>query len=267
MNLPKANKELQREHPSDDTLSALASNRLSNIEIAGLQRHLDRCKRCQTILDEFRVDSSSLGPVDSIPESSPLLAKPSRSADNTKLPLKKSATDPIPVELQNLQLYQVLKRIGRGGMGDVFLVKHKLTGRQEVLKVIHGQLLDRNDVRDRFKREIQSAAKLDHPNVVHTLSAIEEGGLLGLVMEYVPGESLAELVKRTGPLPIDTARDFIRQAACGLASVNSDADRSVHRLATRNELIVIVIGSSGVLGRSMKTTWNSMMILPHMILS
>ena len=173
------------------------------------------------------MDSSSLGPVDSIPESSPLPAKPSRSADNTKLPLKKSATDPIPVELQNLQQYQVLKRIGRGGMGDVFLVKHKLTGRQEVLKVIHGQLLDRNDVRDRFKREIQSAAKLDHPNVVHTLSAIEEGGLLGLVMEYVPGESLAELVKRTGPLPIDTARDFIRQAACGLA--HAFQHQMVHR--------------------------------------
>jgi len=54
-------------------------------------------------------------------------------------------------------------------MGDVFLVEYKLTGSREVLKVIHSQLLDRKDVRDRFKREIQSAAKLDHSRffVIH----------------------------------------------------------------------------------------------------
>ncbi len=239
MNQPKAKKELRQEHPSDETLSALAGNRLSNKEIADIQRHMDACKRCQSILDEFRADSSSLAQNEPIPDPSPLPsgdAQAMRHAVNKNSPSKKTTRVSISVELQNLQQYQVLKPIGRGGMGDVFLVKHKLTGRQEVLKVIHSQFLDRKDVRDRFKREIQSAAKLDHPNVVHTLSAIEEGGLLGLVMEYVPGESLAELVKRTGPIPIDTARDFIRQAASGLA--HAFQHQMVHRDIKPQNLLV-----------------------------
>ena len=217
----------------------MARKRLLSNEIADVHQHIDTCKRCQTVLDEFRADSSSPGQEESTPKtpkSSPLPSKPEQLTADENPALKKSSKDPIPVELQNLQQYQVLKRIGRGGMGEVFLVKHKVTGRREALKVIHSHLLNRKDVRDRFKREIQSVAKLDHPNVVHTLSAIEEGGVLGLVMEYVPGESLAELVKRTGPIPIATACDFIRQAASGLA--HAFQHQMVHRDIKPQNLLV-----------------------------
>lgn len=160
-------------------------------------------------------------------KSSPSKSVEPSTAKSISKPTAKS-TVPIPDELRDHPLYRVLKLIGRGGMGNVFLVEHKLTARKEVLKVIHPHLLSRDDVRGRFKREIQSAAKLNHPNVVQTLTAIEEGGLIGLVMEYVQGESLSSMVNRVGPLPVDRARDFVKQIALGLEHAH------LHNMAHRD---------------------------------
>ncbi len=158
------------------------------------------------------------------------------SAAKSKSKALAKSTVPVPDELRNHPLYRVLKLIGRGGMGNVFLVEHKLTARKEVLKVIHPHLLSRDDVRGRFKREIQSAAKLNHPNVVQTLTAIEEGGLIGLVMEYVQGESLSSMVNRVGPLPVDRARDFVKQIALGLE--HAHLQNMVHRDIKPQNLLV-----------------------------
>ncbi len=158
------------------------------------------------------------------------------SAAKSKSKALAKSTVPVPDELRNHPLYRVLKLIGRGGMGNVFLVEHKLTARKEVLKVIHPHLLSRDDVRGRFKREIQSAAKLNHPNVVQTLTAIEEGGLIGLVMEYVEGESLSSMVNRVGSLPVDRARDFVKQIALGLEHAHQQ--NMVHRDIKPQNLLV-----------------------------
>jgi len=157
------------------------------------------------------------------PEVESPLAQSEKGAE--KRPEKQTVS--VPDELRNHAQYKVLSLIGRGGMGNVFLVEHKLTARKEVLKVIHSHLLSREDVRLRFKREIQSAAKLNHPNVVQTLTAIEEGSMIGLVMEYVKGESLSSMVNRVGPLPVDRARDFIKQIAMGLDHAHQQ--QMVHR--------------------------------------
>ena len=68
----------------------------------------------------------------------------------------------------------------------------------------------------RFHREIRAAAQLDHPNIVRAFDADEVGGTHLLVMEYVQGTDLAKLVKKDGPLPVDKACDYCRQAALGL---------------------------------------------------
>ncbi len=129
---------------------------------------------------------------------------------------KKRKSDSTEALIEKLRDYEVLKVLGRGGMGIVFLVRHTLTKRVEALKVLRPSLASRLRTRERFLREVQVAAKLDHPNVVKTLTAIQTDGVLGLVMEYVEGQDLESWVRTSGPLSVAAAASVIGQAALGL---------------------------------------------------
>ena len=122
----------------------------------------------------------------------------------------------LPPELANNPQYEVLRELGRGGMGVVYLAKNKLMDRLEVLKVVNKALLDRPGAVGRFLREIRAAAKLNHAHVVAAYSAVQSGDLLAFAMEYVEGEDLAKLVQTQGPLPVLDACSYVRQAALGL---------------------------------------------------
>ncbi len=127
-----------------------------------------------------------------------------------------SVSEPVPPELVDHPQYEVLRELGRGGMGIVYLARHRLSGREEVLKVMNHESLDRAGSKERFLREIQAAARLDHPHVVHMYTALEAGKLLVLVMEYVEGQQLAKLVQANGPLSVVLACYYAQQAALGL---------------------------------------------------
>ena len=101
-------------------------------------------------------------------------------------------------------------------MGVVYLVRNKLMERLEVLKVVGGHLVERPGVRDRFLREVQSAAKLQHKNIVTAYSAMRLGESIVLAMEYIEGDDLAKKVKTEGPLLVMNACYVIYQAALGL---------------------------------------------------
>ena len=117
--------------------------------------------------------------------------------------------------------YEIKGELGRGGMGVVYLAKKLLMKRSVVLKVVNKALLDANPgMLDRFLREIQVAARLDHENVVKAYHAFWAGELLVFEMEYVEGEDLAKLVKRQGPLPVAHACHYISQAAMGLQAAH-----------------------------------------------
>ena len=105
----------------------------------------------------------------------------------------------LPPELAGNPQYEILRELGRGGMGVVYLAKNRLLGRQEVLKVVNKNLLEQPGVADRFLREIQSAALLNHPNVVTAYNALELGGSLAFAMEYVEGQDLDQGGEGTRP--------------------------------------------------------------------
>ena len=104
--------------------------------------------------------------------------------------------------------YQVVRAVGRGGMGTVWLCTDRVLGREVAVKQIgHLPGESTTDVA-RALREARSAAALNHPNVVSIFDAIEEDDHIWLVMEYVPGSSLSELLAagrstRTGPGRLD----------------------------------------------------------------
>ncbi len=117
--------------------------------------------------------------------------------------------------------YEVQGELGRGGMGVVYLAKNLLMKRPVVLKIVNKALLNANPgMLDRFVREIEVAARLDHENVVKAYHAFWAGELLVFEMEYIEGEDLAKLVKRQGPLPVAHACHYVSQAAMGLQAAH-----------------------------------------------
>jgi serine/threonine-protein kinase len=117
---------------------------------------------------------------------------------------------------QMLGQYQILQQLGAGGMGQVFKALHPAMQRTVALKVISPELTQNAQARARFQREVRSAARLAHPNVVIAYDAAEAAGLWFLVMEFVPGTDLAHLCQRHGRPPLALACEIIRQAAVGL---------------------------------------------------
>src|SRR5262249_39093637 len=123
---------------------------------------------------------------------------------------------PLPPELAAHPRYRVERLLGAGGMGAVYRAYHRVMERPVALKVINPGLLTRTAVVERFTREVKAAARLSHPNIVTAFDAEQAGGMHFLVMEFVEGTDLGRLVDESGPLPIDRACDYVRQAALGL---------------------------------------------------
>lgn len=139
-----------------------------------------------------------------------------------------SGSDPRPPELPE---YDLLEILGRGGMGVIYLARHRLSGRLEALKI----MADRGSS-DRFLREVRAAARLSHPNVVSMYGAWQDGNRIVLAMEYIDGQDLYRVVTEGGPLPVAEACEYVRQAALGLQHA---AERAVvHRDVKPHNLIL-----------------------------
>ena len=110
--------------------------------------------------------------------------------------------DTLPPGLADHPDYEIKRELGRGGMGVVYLAHNTLMGRDEVLKVMGRQIMERPGVLDRFLREIRAVAKLRHPNIVTAYSAVRLGESIVFAMEYVDGLDLSKMVKAKGPLPV-----------------------------------------------------------------
>jgi serine/threonine protein kinase len=112
--------------------------------------------------------------------------------------------------------YLILVRLGEGGAGQVFKACHLTLNRLVALKVIRQDLVEDAEAIGRFYREMAVVGQLSHPNVVHAFDAGPVGSVHVLVMEYVEGTDLNQLIKKSGPLAVAESCDYIRQAALGL---------------------------------------------------
>ena len=135
--------------------------------------------------------------------------------------------DAMPPGLADHPDYEVIKELGRGGMGVVYLAHNRLMGRHEVLKVMGQHIMERPGLLARFLAEIRAVARLQHPNIVTAYSAFRLGESIVFAMEYVEGLDLARLVKAKGPLPVANACYFVSQAAQGMQHAHEQG--MVHR--------------------------------------
>lgn len=121
--------------------------------------------------------------------------------------------------------YRLLQKLGQGGMGEVFLAQHATMERRVAIKVIARDLPA--EALQRFLLEVRTIAVLDHPNIVHAYNVDVENDRYYLVMEYVEGADLEQLIQRQGPLAWQKAVDIIRQTAAGLGHAHEQG--IVHR--------------------------------------
>ena len=150
----------------------------------------------------------------------------------------------VPPELANHPDYELLKELGHGGMGVVYLARNRMMDRLEVLKVVSKSLLDRPGALERFQQEIRSAAKLAHPNIVAAYSVLRPGDLLVFAMEYVDGQDLSQVVKQRGPLPVTNATFYVQQVALGLQHAHEKG--MVHRDIKPNNLMLAIVNKKHV---------------------
>jgi serine/threonine-protein kinase len=134
---------------------------------------------------------------------------------------KKVAQHETPSLLgQQLGSYQVLSSLGAGGMGEVYRAHDTKLQREVAIKVLPKAFVDDSDRLARFRREAQVLASLNHPNIATIHGMEQDDGVHYLIMELVPGETLAQRIARVGALPIREALSVSRQMAEALEAAH-----------------------------------------------
>jgi serine/threonine protein kinase len=132
--------------------------------------------------------------------------------------------------------YKLLRHIGSGGMSSVYLAEHTLMHRYRAIKVLPKTKVNDSSYLDRFHREAQATAALDHPNIVRAYDLDNDGDTHYIVMEYVEGRDLNAIVKQEGPLPLELACNYIAQSAEGLSHAHEAS--LIHRDVKPANLLV-----------------------------
>ena len=137
--------------------------------------------------------------------------------------------------------YELLSLLGRGGFGRVYRVRDLHLEREVALKVLNPALTQDAEVVERFRREAQLAAGLNHPNIVNIYDIAGRFGLIWYTMELINGPSLAQLVEREGPLPMDRVLRLLREALSALAHAHGTG--LVHRDIKPENILIDPSGS------------------------
>jgi tetratricopeptide (TPR) repeat protein/TolB-like protein/predicted Ser/Thr protein kinase len=116
--------------------------------------------------------------------------------------------------------YRIIRLLGQGGMGTVYLVHDLELGRDIALKLIRAPFTADPQLLERFKREIRLASEITHPNVLRVYDLGESEGTRFLTMQFIPGEDLASIIRREGPLTLDRTITIFRQICEGLAAAH-----------------------------------------------
>src|ERR671929_951483 len=132
--------------------------------------------------------------------------------------------------------YVIERRLGSGGMADVYLAEDQELGRRVALKLLNDRHAADDQFVERFRREAQSAAGLNHPNIVSIFDRGQAEGTYYIAMEYLDGRTLKELLVRNGPTPVPIAVDYARQILGALAFAHRNG--IVHRDIKPHNIVV-----------------------------
>jgi eukaryotic-like serine/threonine-protein kinase len=164
--------------------------------------------------------------------------------------------------------YEVIERAGSGGMAEVYRARDELLGREVAVKVLSRRLSTDRTFVERFRREAQSAANLNHPNVVSLYDYGRDGGTYFIVMEYIDGKPLGDIIRTEGPLLPERAAEIASDVAAGLDRAHSAG--LVHRDIKPSNIMINSSGQTKVtdfgIARAMTTEGEQTMTQTGMVI-
>src|SRR5262249_4016642 len=217
--------------PSPRILERLLAEQLAGQERDAVETPVEFCADCQTRLEDMVAPTrrpvvpaaeqrDESGPEPAEGSLSRLRQIPPPSSHTTAGSPPAVAPEPARGDTawragERVGQYQILGKLGKGGVGAVFKARHTELGKVGALKILKDERPDEATIA-RFKNGIRAVGELDHPNIVVAHDAGQAGGVHFLVMEYVDGMDLGQLVECCGRLNSADACEVIRQAAVGL---------------------------------------------------
>jgi serine/threonine protein kinase len=222
--------------PDPEQLLAYVLGKLPEAEIEAVSAHVGQCPRCENTATGLDGTADTLvshlhGP---LPESelakSPVYQSAlAKAQELSKSPTASDTVAQLPKDPGESLLgeYRLLAKLGQGGMGVVWKAEHRRMHRLVAVKTLPKSQTGSPEALRRFYREVEAAAKLSHPNIVTAHDAGDHEGTHYLVMEYVDGKDLTQVIQQRGPLPPAEAVDYVLQAARGLQYAH--AQGIVHR--------------------------------------
>lgn len=146
--------------------------------------------------------------------------------------------------------YEIIKKIGDGGMAFVYKAKDILLNRIVAVKVLRPEFVDDDEFLGKFKREAEAVASLSHSNIVNVYDVGEDGKVHYIVMEYIEGQNLKEIIKNEGTLDEYTALDITKQIAMALSEAHKKGiihrDIKPHNILISNEGRVVKVADFGI---------------------
>ncbi len=209
--------------PSREELSSYVLGRLAGEAWEAVRAHLESCPDCEAALATFDdADDTLVAQIRRGPAAGPYLQEPECQVAIAQA--RAVLDQPSFLEDQSsrsicgtaLGEYQLIEELGQGGMGRVYKALQTKLDRVVAVKVLpRGRVGDRQAI-SRFEREMKAVGRLAHPNIVQAFDAREIDDTPVLIMEFVDGLDLAEIVRRVGPLPMADACELLRQTALAL---------------------------------------------------
>lgn len=227
--------------PTQHKLRSYLSGRLETDDLDKLEAHLQSCLACEQAATAIENEPDTF--VDLLQNESPPIPESSRSvgpnaAGNTASVVR----FPLDGEIAS---YELIRELGSGGMGAVYLARHTKLDKQVAIKLLPALPAKMPEFVARFEREMRAAGRLEHPAIVRTTDAGEVDGVHYLVMEAIDGLDLSRIARSAGQMSIADACDVARQAALGLAHAHENG--IVHRDVKPSNLMLDADGQLRIL--------------------
>ena len=225
--------------PPRNRLQEYLAGKLDDEESDLLERHLSDCTRCEKTASEIDTDADSLV---ELLQSGPSPIQMQHAAPDQE----QSATESLVSSIPNvIASYELLKQLGNGGMGAVYLARHKRLDKQVAIKLLPALPARMPEFVARFQREMRAAGQLEHPAIVRSTDAGEEHGIHFLVMDAIDGLDLSRIARTQDQLSIADACEVARQTALGLSYAHEKG--IVHRDIKPSNLMLDTEGQVKIL--------------------
>lgn len=233
--------EVKAEHEAQEAKRFKEQNETLLEQIAALKSQLEGSSFSR--LDSLSISRKSHRPSGPSTRSSSQISRPGGTDETIDENVHQiSGSDP---ELKQFGQYRILHKVGQGGMGVVYKAVHTRLDKVVALKLVTESRVHTSDRIARFDREMKAIGRLEHENLVRAIDAGESEDNLFLVMEYIDGLDVANLLRRIGHLPLADGCEIVRQAAAGLEYVHRR--KLVHRDLKPSNLMLTYSGQVKVL--------------------